>query len=111
MGSVELVYGDHLVVRVYNNGTRPIPDCLVRVRDGRSGKVVVNGEKRTGVIEAPIDLRSRFRTVEFKNINCSTYGRIIIELDPDNEIDDLNRYNNRVDFDYTSTFLRDGGWR
>ncbi len=108
--SIELAYGDHMVVRVYNNGTKPVDDVLVRVRDGLTGRVVVMGEKHTGPIEAPLDLVPRYKGVEFKNINCNTNGVIIIEIDPEREIDDLNPYNNSVHFRYQSTFTVDGGW-
>lgn len=110
-GSVELLYGDHLVVTVYNNGTQPVDDCLVRVRDGLTGNVVINGEKHTGPIEAPLDLTPRKVMVEFKNINCNAHDRIIIELDPENEVDDFNRHNNRVDLDFQSTFKLHDRWR
>ena len=96
----ELVYGEHLVVRVHNLGSKPIEDCLVRVRDGRSGTIVVNGEKLTGRIEAPLDFKPKHKGVEFKNINANTYGSIIIEVDPDRKIDDLNPFNNRVVLEY-----------
>jgi len=94
-GSVDLVYGEHLVVRVYNIGARPVKDCVVRVRDGRSGELVVMGEKRTGPIGAPINQEPQDRGVEFKNINCSIYGSLIVEVDPDRELDDADRNNNR----------------
>jgi hypothetical protein len=111
LNTVELVYGDHLVVKVYNNGRKPVDDVLVRVRDGRSGAIVINGEKHTGRIEAPVDLKPRFKTVEFKNINCNTWGRILIEVDPDKKIDDMNRHNNRVALKYEATYLKHGGWK
>ena len=38
--------------------------------------------------------------VEFLNFNCITDGSIIVEIDPDNAIDDLNRYNNKVEYKY-----------
>ena len=34
LSTVEFVYGDHLTVKVYNIGTKPVDDVLVRVRDG-----------------------------------------------------------------------------
>jgi len=110
LNSIELVYGGHLVVRVYNNGTQPVTDVLVRVRDARSGKIVINGEQHTGVIEAPMDLRPRFRTVEFKNLSGNAWGRVIIEVDPGHEIEDLTRHNNRVDFDYRGVYDLHEGW-
>jgi hypothetical protein len=98
--TVELVYNEHLVVRVHNLGTKPVEDVLVRVRDGRSGEPVSMGEQHTGRIEAPLDLKPKHKGLEFKNINCNVYGSIIIELDPDRQIDDLNRHNNRVVLPY-----------
>ena len=99
-GSVDLVYGEHLVVRVYNIGARPVKDCVVRVRDGRSGELVVMGEKRTGPLGAPVNQEPQSRGVEFKNINCSIYGSLIVEVDPDRELDDADRNNNRFVLEY-----------
>ena len=96
----ELVYGEHLVVRVHNIGRKPIENLLVRVRDGRSGQVVVTGEQTIDRIEAPLDLKPKIKTVEFKNINANTYGSIIIEVDPENRVEDLNRHNNRIVLTY-----------
>ena len=98
--TVELVYGEHLVVKVHNLGTKPVENVLVRVRDGRSGEVVVMGEKRIDRIEPPLDLKAKHKGVEFKNINCNIYESIIVEIDPDNELDDFNRHNNRVVLTY-----------
>ncbi len=109
--SIELVYGEHLVVRVYNNGTRPVDDVLVRVRDGRTGRVVINGEKHTGPIEAPLDLKPRFKTVEVKNIDGNAWSRIVVEIDPEKKIDDLNRHNNRAVLNYRGTFKVPRGWK
>lgn len=99
-GTVELVYGEHLVVKVYNLGTRPVENLVVRVRDGRSGAVLPMGEQVIEKIEAPLDLKPKYKAVEVKNVNCNTYGRIIVELDPSGKIDDLNPYNNRVVIEY-----------
>jgi hypothetical protein len=110
-GTVELVYGDHLVVNVYNNGRQPVTDVLVRVRDAHSGEIVINGEKRTGPIEAPLDLQPRFKMVEFKNVNGWVWDRLIVELDPDGAADDFNRHNNRVELDCQATFRLHHGWR
>jgi len=98
--TVEMVYNEHLVVRVHNIGTRPVENLLVRVLDGRTGMPVVMGEQRIDRIDPPLDLKPRHKGVEFKNINANIYGSIIIEIDPDREIDDLNRYNNRVVLTY-----------
>jgi hypothetical protein len=106
----ELLYGDHLVVKVYNNGNKAVNDVLVRVTDIRTGKTVVNGEKRTGPIEAPLDLVPKWKRVEFKNINCNTWGGYIIEIDPDKKIDDFNRHNNKIVIRYRSTFDLHKGW-
>jgi hypothetical protein len=111
LNSIELVYGDQLVVRVYNNGTRPVEDVLVRVRDGRSGEIIPGGEQHTGPIEAPLDLKPRLKTTEFKNVNANSYGRLLIEIDPDKTIDDFNRHNNTVSLDYRATFTLDDGWK
>jgi hypothetical protein len=111
LNSVELVYGDHLVVKVYNNGNRPAEDVLVRVRDARSGEIIPGGEQRTGRIEAPLDLRPRLKTVEFKNVNANSYGGLVIELDPERRVDDLNRHNNTVVLNYRATFTLDDGWK
>jgi hypothetical protein len=111
LNSIELVYGDQLVVRVYNNGTRPVEDVLVRVRDGRSGEIMPGGEQHTGPIAAPLDLQPRLKTTEFKNVNANSYGRLIIEIDPERQIDDMNRHNNTVVLDYRATFTLDHGWK
>ena len=111
LNSIELVYGDQLVVKVYNNGTRPVDDVLVRVRDARSGEIISGGEQSTGPIEAPLDLKPRLKTVEFKNVNANTYGGLIIEIDPDHRIDDFNRHNNSVVLNYRATFTLDQGWK
>ena len=100
LGSCDYVYTEHLVVHVYNNGTKPVENLTVRVRDGRSGKVVISGEQVIPRIDAPLDMKPKQKAVEFKNINANTYGSIIIEIDPENKIDDLNRYNNRVELKY-----------
>jgi hypothetical protein len=111
LNSLELVYGDHLVVKVYNNGVRPVEDVLVRVRDGRSGEIIPGGEQHTGPIEAPLDLKPRLKTVEFKNVNANSYGRLLVEIDPERRVDDLNRHNNSVVLDYRATFTLDDGWK
>jgi hypothetical protein len=98
--TVGFVYADHVVVHVHNLGTRPVENLLVRVRDGRSGQVIVNGEQRIARIEAPLDLKPKEKAVEFKNVDANTYGSLIVEIDPDGEVDDLNRYNNRVVLKY-----------
>ncbi|MBI4025988.1 MAG: hypothetical protein HY360_13465 [Verrucomicrobia bacterium] len=100
LATCDYVYTEHLVVHVYNNGTKPVENLLVRVRDGRSGRVVVSGEQMIARIDAPLDFKPRQKAVEFKNINANTCGSIIIEIDPENKIDDLNRYNNRVVLTY-----------
>jgi hypothetical protein len=94
--TVGFVYDDHLVVHVHNLGTRPVENLLVRVRDGRSGQVIVNGEQRIARIEAPLDLKPKEKAVEFKNVDANAYGSLIVEIDPDHKVDDLNPYNNRV---------------
>jgi len=101
--TVEFVYGEHLVVRVHNLGTKPVENLLVRVCDGRSGQPVVMGEQRIKRIDAPLDLKAKYKGVEFKNINCNVYDHIIVEIDPDKEIDDLNRHNNRFVLPLTNT--------
>ncbi len=96
----ELVYGEHLVVKVHNIGRKPVENLLVRVRDGRSGRVVVSGEQRIARIDPPLDLKPRVVGVEFKNINAATCGSILVEIDPDRECPDLNRHNNRLELRY-----------
>ena len=83
---------------VHNLGTKPVENLLVRVRDGRSGKVI--GEKRIAHIDASTGLKPVKNGVEFLNFNCITDGSITVEIDPEKEIDDLNRYNNRVEYKY-----------
>jgi hypothetical protein len=96
----ELVYGEHLVVKVHNLGRKAVENVLVRVRDGRSGRIVVTGEQRVGRIDPPLDGKPRHKGVEFKNINANTCGSIIVEVDPDNEVPDFNRKNNRLELKY-----------
>jgi hypothetical protein len=103
--TIEYVYGEHLVVHVYNLGSKPIENLVVRVRDGKSGKIVVEGEQVIKHLDAPLDFKPKEQGLEFKNINANTYESIIVELDPDGKIDDLNRFNNRVVLDY-----RTKGW-
>ncbi|MHC4884386.1 MAG: hypothetical protein ACYTGH_04800 [Planctomycetota bacterium] len=110
LDTCELVYGDHLVVKVYNNGLRPVKDLLVRVCDAKTGRVVANGEKRIAEIEAPTDLVPRWKRVEFKNINCNTWGAFSIEIDPEKKAEDRTRLNNKVLFKYRSTFDLPYGW-
>jgi len=100
LASCDYVYTEHLVVHVYNNGTKPVENLLVRVRDGKSGLVVASGEQVIDRIEAPLDMKPKQKGVEFKNINANTYGSILIEIDPEGKIDDLNPYNNRVELKY-----------
>jgi hypothetical protein len=110
--SVEPVYGGHLVVKVYNNGRKPIPEgVLVRVRDRRTGDVIIGGEQRTAPIEAPLDLVPRWQAVEFKNFDLNTYDTVIIEIDPERQVDDFNRHNNRVELTNRSTFALPLGWQ
>ena len=59
-----------------------------------------DGSEEIDRIDAPLDLKPKQKAVEFKNINANTYGSIIIEIDPENKIDDLSRYNNRVELKY-----------
>ncbi len=96
-GTVDLVYDEHLVVKVYNLGTQPAENVRVRVCDGRSGQVVLRGEQVIDRIDAPLDFQPRYRAVEFKNINANTLGSIIIEVDPEGQTPDLNRDNNRYE--------------
>ncbi len=98
--TVEMVYFDHFVVRVYNLGNQPVRNLLVRVTDRRSGRRIVMGEQRIELIEPPLDFKPKHRTVEFKNFNAHTYDGVIVEIDPEHEIDDLNPFNNRVEFRY-----------
>jgi hypothetical protein len=93
----DLVYDEHLVVKVYNLGTKPAQNVLVRVTDARSGQPVMAGEQRIVKIDPPLDMVPKYVGVEFKNINANAYGHLIIEVDPGHEIDDLNPYNNRVE--------------
>jgi hypothetical protein len=102
--SIELVYGGHLVVHVYNNGLKPVDDVLVRVIDARSGQIVVSGEQRTGPIPAPLDLLPQYVTVEFKNIDASVWDDMIIQIDPEQKIDDFTRYNNSVRLSHDGSF-------
>ncbi len=95
LDTVDQVYNRHLVIRVYNLGTQPARDVLVRVRDRVSGNIVPMGEQRIDEIEAPLDFEPRYRTVQVDNIYTMARG-VIIEVDPEGEIDDLNPYNNRV---------------
>lgn len=97
--SAEYVYKEHLVVKVYNLGSKPAENVRVVVRDGRSGRKVFDGDQTIERIEASSDLHPVYNAVEFKNINAHTYGSIIIEVDPDGEIDDLNPYNNRYELE------------
>ena len=98
--TVEVVYDDHLVVRVFNNGTQPAENVLVRVRDGASGKILPRGEQRIARIEAPLDLHPRSAAIEVKNISPHVLNSIIVEVDPEHEIDDLNPFNNVVKITY-----------
>lgn len=93
--TIDHVYNRHLVIKVYNLGTQPAEDVLVRVRDLASGEVLPMGEQRIDVIEAPLDFEPRYRTVQIDNFYTMARG-VIIEVDPDGEIDELNPYNNRV---------------
>ncbi len=95
--TVELIYDDHLVVRVYNNGTKPVENLLVRVRDLKSGQVIGRGEQRIARIPAPLDMKPQHRSVEFLNITPNAMGGVIVEVDPENEAQDLNRHNNVVE--------------
>ena len=95
-----MVYGEHLVVKVYNLGIKPAQNVLVRVTDARSGQPVMAGEQRIARIDPPLDMAPKYVGVEFKNINANSYGHLIIEVDPGHEIDDMNPYNNRVELSY-----------
>lgn len=99
-GTVELVYDDHLVVRVYNNGSKAVENLLVRVRDLKSGKVIGRGEQRIANIPAPLDMKPQHKSVEFLNITANVMGGVIVEIDPEKEIDDLNRHNNVVELKF-----------
>lgn len=95
-GTVEAVYDEHLVVHVYNLGTKPVKNLLVRVTDGRSGAVLMNGEQRVD-IEVPLDMQPQKVGIEVKNFNANAYGSVVVEVDPEGEIEDLNRHNNRYE--------------
>jgi len=93
-----LEYGDHLHITVHNVGTQPVKDLLVRVSDGNTGTVL--GERVVPSIAAPLDLMPKTELIEIQNANAVTKGSIIIELDPEGRHPDLNRFNNRVVFEY-----------
>jgi hypothetical protein len=95
---VYLEYGDHLHVNVHNIGVQPVKDLVVRVSDGHTGAVV--GERVIPHIPAPLDLLPKTELIEIQNVNAITKGSIVIELDPDRKHPDLNRFNNRVAFEY-----------
>ena len=46
------------------------------------------------------DLKARTKRMEFHNIDCITDGGLSVELDPDGKIDDLNPFNNKVEYRY-----------
>jgi hypothetical protein len=96
--TTRLDYGEHLQAKVYNIGSRPVENLLVRLTDGRSGRVI--GERRVKHIDAAVDFDPKTVMIEYQNVNSIAHGSIIIELDPDHEIDDLNRFNNRIVFEY-----------
>lgn len=92
-----MVYSEHQVVYVYNLGRTAVENVLVRARDLHSGEIIVNGEKRIARIEAANDLSEpQYGTVEFKNINANILKGVIIEVDPDDAIEELIPFNNRV---------------
>src|SRR6185503_15755099 len=95
---VQLVFNEHLIVPVHNIGSKPAEKVLVRVRDGRSGKTI--GEKTIAHLDPPTNFKPSHNSVEFLNFNCITDGSIVVEIDPEHAIDDLNRYNNRVEYKY-----------
>lgn len=95
LDTVDIVYNRHLVVKVHNLGSAPAENVLVRIRDASTGAVVPMGEQRIDLIKAPVDFRPRFGTVQIDNIYSMAQG-VIIEVDPDGEIDDLNPFNNRL---------------
>jgi len=95
LDTVDVVYNRHLCVKVHNLGMRPAENVLVRVRDAASGKVIPMGEQRIARIEAPLDFRPRYGFVQFDNIYAIARG-VVVEIDPEGEIDDLNPFNNRL---------------
>lgn len=98
-GDVSLEFASgHLSVTVHNVGVRPVKNLMVRVRDNASRAVV--GETIVPLLEAPLDLKPRTVTLEFHNIDCVTRGSLTVELDPEGKVEDLNRFNNKVVYEY-----------
>jgi hypothetical protein len=95
--TIALDYGEHLQVTVHNLGNKPVENLLVRISSAR-GNILF--EKRIPHIDAPLDFKPKTAMIELQNVNAVTDGRVIVELDPNHEIDDLNRFNNRVVFKY-----------
>ncbi|MCZ7643917.1 MAG: hypothetical protein M5U26_01310 [Planctomycetota bacterium] len=93
-----LEYGDHLHVTVHNLGTQPVKNLKVRIIDGFSGKIVE--EKTIAQIPAALDLTPQTALLEFQNLNAYTKSFIRVELDPEKEQPDLNRYNNTAELKY-----------
>lgn len=98
LDTIALDYGEHLQVTVHNLGNKPVENLLVRISSARSGNMLF--EKRIPHIDAPLDFKPRTAMIELQNVNAVTDGRVIVELDPNHEIDDLNPFNNRVVFTY-----------
>jgi hypothetical protein len=88
----------HLRVTVHNVGVKPAKDVSVLVRDNASQAVV--GEAAIPLLEAPLDLKPRTVTLEFHNVDYVTRGSLTVELDPEGKVEDLNRFNNKVVYDY-----------
>ena len=97
---VQIEYASgHMKVTVHNVGTKAAENVVVRVTDPLSGAVVA--EEKIAKIEAPLDLVPRTQVIEFHNLDCVTCGRATVELNPDGKPeDDLNPFNNRVEYRY-----------
>ena len=98
LDTVDVVFNRHLIVNVHNIGAAPAESVQVRVRDAASGKIIPTGEQVIERIEAPTDFEPRSAMLQLDNVYATARG-MIVEVDPENEIDELNPYNNRVVLD------------
>lgn len=85
--------GDALLVKLHSLGSVPAPASKLVLRDA-SGKVLV--EAATPAIAAPVDLEPKTTSIMLRLPRGTAPKGLTLEFDPDNQIEEITRMNNRV---------------
>jgi len=86
----------HATVIVHNIGLAPAKNVAVRLIDARSGAKM--DERIIERIEAPLDLGPRTVRIQFFNVDTAPHGRVRVQVDPENKIDERDEHNNTAEF-------------